>query len=333
MSEDDIRALCVRVPGVSDHLLLELVNGLEVSKDILRSECRGSVFAGLRDVLTGATRRRQLRVSENLVVGQSAIIDLVVELAGTQEATAYGLMVTAEHLGRLRAEVGQHDGLLRLHARAIHEIAAALETLECKWEERFARVELRLAAADELDIALSYVQDRDRYGGMAPLVRCVLVARQALAGAIPKYEEITSRSEHSSRLRRELSSKLEDWMADDHRLDVLLDGSTQTMSRFDLELASELTLAPYGERIDASQNPYLNTVGTALQLASLPEHLQPRTLGETAILLTRRQGGAIDSTFTPKFIVEEMVSELTTLARRGHIGTGKVNFATRRPVS
>ena len=56
-----------RVPVVGDKALIDLVNGIQVSKDLIRYRKNRGFFGQLLDTVDGSNRKRQLLLDGNLI--------------------------------------------------------------------------------------------------------------------------------------------------------------------------------------------------------------------------------------------------------------------------
>ncbi|MGI8503994.1 MAG: hypothetical protein ACR2LR_23100, partial [Hassallia sp.] len=61
-----------RVPAVGDKALIDLINGIQVSKDIIRYRKNRGWFGQLIDKLDGSNNKRKLLLDGNIIAGQEA---------------------------------------------------------------------------------------------------------------------------------------------------------------------------------------------------------------------------------------------------------------------
>ena len=68
-----MQSLQTRIPVVSDKALIDLVNGIQVSGEVVRYRKSRNFFGRLMDTLTGGERERELLVQGNLIGGQATL--------------------------------------------------------------------------------------------------------------------------------------------------------------------------------------------------------------------------------------------------------------------
>ncbi|MBE8971223.1 hypothetical protein IQ277_35030, partial [Nostocales cyanobacterium LEGE 12452] len=87
-----------RVPGVGDKAIIDLINGIQVSKDIIRYHKNRSWFGELWDKLDGSNSKRKLLLNGNLVSGQEALSSWILEVSDSLRISQIALKVTQNSL-------------------------------------------------------------------------------------------------------------------------------------------------------------------------------------------------------------------------------------------
>ncbi len=70
-----------RVPIVSDKVLVDLVNGIQINDDLIRFRQNRGFIGRLFDGITGSDRDRQILIDSNLNIGMKSLHQWVLALA------------------------------------------------------------------------------------------------------------------------------------------------------------------------------------------------------------------------------------------------------------
>jgi len=89
-----IETLQRRVPIVGDKAIIDLVNGIYISKDIIRYRKNRGWFGQLFDKLDGSENKRRVLLDGNLIAGQEALYKWVLELSDSLRISQVALTVT-----------------------------------------------------------------------------------------------------------------------------------------------------------------------------------------------------------------------------------------------
>ena len=87
-----------RIPTVSDKALVNLVNGIQVNKDIIRYRKNRGFFGKLFDKLDGSDNKRRILLDGNIIAGQEALHSWVLELTDSLNISQVALEVTQKSL-------------------------------------------------------------------------------------------------------------------------------------------------------------------------------------------------------------------------------------------
>jgi hypothetical protein len=106
-----------RVPVVGDKALIDLVNGIQVSKDLIHYRKNRGFFGQLLDTLDGsdalrasfASRKRQLLLDDNLIAGQEALHQWGLELSDSLRVSQVALEVTQQSLLEARDAIRRNS--------------------------------------------------------------------------------------------------------------------------------------------------------------------------------------------------------------------------------
>jgi hypothetical protein len=119
-----------RIPVVRDKALIDLINGIQVSKDIIRYRKNRGWFGQLIDKLDGSDNKRKLLLDGNIIAGQEALCNWVLELSDSLRISQVALEVTQNSLLEARDAIRNHkqklqkqeDALINL-SNQLHELA------------------------------------------------------------------------------------------------------------------------------------------------------------------------------------------------------------------
>lgn len=320
-SREDLDAICARIPGVSDRLLIDLVNGVQVNEEQLRYRRSQGVAARLLACLSGDARKRALLFDGNVVAGFECLIAWIEELTARETSAESALVVTQRSLLEARAA-------LRRHARQLTELAGDLSALErslgalaervgARLDEidtRVGRLELRAAADDDLERALVRWSAGDTYRGLPWMVAVPLLAHEVFAGPAGRVEAETGSARCREGFAHRVWRELRDEVGESLSLAAALDQAASALTLADAELCAWL-LHPSQLASPAAQ-PLLFSVGATLELASLPEEDRPPRPARTALALWRaRFGAGIRRVLPTRELFDTIAAEVATQHR------------------
>ena len=132
-----------RIPIVGDKALIDLVNGLSVSKDMLRYRKSRGYFGKLFDKFDGSDEKRRLILDGNLIAGQEALHNWILELCDSLSISQVALTETQRSLLEVRNAVR----LLKSQQSVLQALGAELETLAKQFGDRIDKLEAPMVAA------------------------------------------------------------------------------------------------------------------------------------------------------------------------------------------
>uniref|UniRef100_B8HLV1 Uncharacterized protein n=1 Tax=Cyanothece sp. (strain PCC 7425 / ATCC 29141) TaxID=395961 RepID=B8HLV1_CYAP4 len=147
-----------RIPVVGDKALIDLVNGLLVSKDILQYRKNRGFFGRIFDKLDGSNEKRRLILDGNLIAGQEALHDWVLELCNSLQISQVALTETQRSLLEARNAIriqaqrfNSHEALLQSLGVQLEDLARNFGDRIDKLESRIHQLETRVAASEDID--------------------------------------------------------------------------------------------------------------------------------------------------------------------------------------
>ena len=97
-STQTLEQLQKRVPGIGDKAIIDLINGIQINKDIVRYRKNRGWFGNLISKLDGSDHKRQLLLDGNLIAGQEALSNWVLELTDSLKISQIALEITQNSL-------------------------------------------------------------------------------------------------------------------------------------------------------------------------------------------------------------------------------------------
>lgn len=139
-----LKTLEKRIPNVSDQVLIDLVNGFQISQDILLFRERRGFLDKLIDLTGQQDRLRQLRIDKNLIEGQKFLTDLLVELNDSLSFSYVALIVMQDYIKKIGvANTVLEKRVENLEKRVENlEVVQALSNIVKEWSAGGIYIEL-----------------------------------------------------------------------------------------------------------------------------------------------------------------------------------------------
>ncbi len=195
-----------RIPNVPDKCLLDLVNGIEVSREVVSYRRRRSFLHRLVDGF-GKSRKQELLLHGNLVEGQAALTGLVKEMASRSAVTQHALFYTQrrlvesrEELLRLGDRVGSAEVRLDAVTIDVERLSEQLNQLSVVVGERLERLEQRVVRLEywsTIDSVLAAWEAERTYAGLPWLLQLVLLAQHVWGNV--RFDQLPE-SQHAEEL-------------------------------------------------------------------------------------------------------------------------------------
>jgi len=306
-----------RVPVVGDQALINLINGIQVSKDIIRYRKKRGWFCQLFDKFDGSDNQRRLLLDGNLIAGQEALYKWVLELSDSLRISQVALEVTQNSLLEARDAIRNQKQRLQRQEEALFELSNQLNQLAqqvstrlSNLEARMRQLEVRVAANEDLDQIVTAWAAGQTYTQLPWAVQVVLLAREVFSSSVVMYELQTG---DTKRYRHLLVNKI---LATSKQLPDsffglgdLLDQSWVVMTKEDQELTAallEIRSVPQQRLVNI---PHLFIIGTTLELATLPTEARPSKPAQSALALCRAQIDTISRTTDAREFITAVVEE------------------------
>ncbi len=306
-----------RVPGVGDKAIIDLINGIQVSKDIIRYHKNRGWFGELWDKVDGSNSKRKLLLNGNLVSGQEALSSWILEVSDSLRISQVALKVTQNSLLEARDAIRNHKQSLQKQEYAIVQLSDQLDELAQKvttrlnnLEAQVRRLEVRIAANEDIDHIVTAWVAGQTYTKLPWAVQVALLAREVFSSSVMMYELETGDTE---RYRQLLVNKIiatSKQLPDSFfGLGDLLDQSCMRMTKDDQELTAALLEIRSVPQQRLVNTPHLFVIDTTLELATLPTEARPSKPAQSALALCRAQIGTISRTTDAREFITYAVEE------------------------
>jgi len=306
-----------RVPVVGDKALIDLVNGIQVSAEAVRYRKRRGFFGQLMDTLSGSDRQRDLLIEGNLISGQKALHQWVLELTSSLEISRFGLEVTQKSLEVTQKSLLETRNAIRAHKQSLDELRQLIK-------ESIRQLDLRITAGEDFDRIVNAWAAEETYTELPWAVQITLLIREVFNSSISAHELQSGDTQYRQRLINKIivESKYKESPKKFNGLSELLDRTWEEMkSQDDQELSASLLETRSIQPQRVMNTPYLFTVGMALELAMLPTAARPSSPGLCAVELCRNQISDITSITTPREFITAIVRETANDCRTMSLST------------
>jgi len=308
----EIRRLVQSVPILQDKMIVDLVNGIQVTQDHIRLRQDRITGLGTRifDTITGKSALRQQRIDQNLNEGLRTTMVWLENLQASQIQTDRALAYVTQKLSETR------KGMIKLvdkHIELKNEVRQLTEQIH-GLEEHFTRqtdqIRKELASIDMRQGALIQMDKEfskwagGGYAHFSPLVQMLLVLESLSWGPFGAYDAVNP--EFREQLHYKCATFLKElggipirnlptdkWMLSlvkeravhKDMLKFLLRDNTEHLSELPLQ-TTILKVIDLEEHGAESMKSILNQVGVPLVFES--KRLSQRLFGESRIRLQRR---------------------------------------------
>ncbi len=189
-----------RIPGVGDKAIIDLINGIQVSKDIIRYRKNRGWFGNIIATLDGSDNKRQLLLDGNLIAAQEALSNWVLELTDALKISQVALEVTQNSLLEARDAIRnqkqklqkQEDAIIQL-SEQLNQLAQQVVTRINNIESRIRKLEIRVAANEDLDQIVTAWSAGQTYTKLPWAIQIALLAREVFSSSVIMYELETAR--------------------------------------------------------------------------------------------------------------------------------------------
>jgi hypothetical protein len=318
----ELKKLQRRFPVVGDKALIDLINGIQVSQDIVRYRKNQGFFGRLFDTFNGKNRQRQILLEENLLAGQQALTNWVCELTDSLRISQVALQITQQSLLEARNAIRSQQQEFINFKQQLNQLVQYVDARFNQLEKQIHQLEVRLSANEDLDRIVTAWEAGRTYTQLPWVVQVVLLTREVFSSAVVTYELETSDTQNYREwLADKIISKSQQLPKNSFSLADLLEQSWRDIEHNDLELSATLLEIRSIPQQRLLKTPHLFAMGTTLELATLPESIRPEKIGQCAFELSHAHIGNLSRTTDARELIEAVIEEtandcLTLMARR-----------------
>ena len=273
---DDLQKKESEIPIISDKILIDIVNLIQVNDDLISFRQKRGLFGQFLDDLTGADRKRQIATDKNFNVAMQSFHDLVLDISNNLDVSNNVIMEIEEKLTETRQAIRNHREEINLLKDMVSQLQSRVEN----HDHRILSLEKRADRKDvEIKIinAIAALQSRT-YQGFHWAIQVAFVTREIVDYALSDYERLITKGK-DSQLRQSIIDQI--LAADktipnhDFPLTNLLNLSYSETSPENRELAGYLLEVESISEQRITKTPYLFTLGKTLEIAQQQQHQDP----------------------------------------------------------
>jgi hypothetical protein len=317
-----IQNLQQQIPIVSDKALIDLVNGIQINQDIISFRQTRSFIGRLFDGITGKDRERQILVESNLNSGILSLHQLILALSDNLRISDVALEITQAKLLEVRNAIRKH----RQEIDLLNQLNAHLQIQLDDHEQRIQHLEkrvYRIEVIQKIDVIIAAWLSGRTYQGFYWIVQLVFVTREIVDFALSDYESMTGDISLRSKIIDQLIIASGQKILDKSiSLTELLNLAYQETETDKCLLAQTLLEVRSLSPLRLSSMPYLFTIGTTFELATLTEEYRPTDPAKIAFELCCRDYSLIHPVIGKKELIERIVHETSSdrLVLRNSVG-------------
>lgn len=305
--------LQTRIPVVSDKALIDLVNGIQVSGEVVRYRKSRNFFGRLMDTLTGGERERELLVQGNLIGGQVTLHQWILELSESLNISRVGLEVTQKSLEVTQKSLLEARNAIRNQRQSIEELRQLIQLVSKDLGDRIRKLEVRVSANEDLERIINAWAASRTYDGLPWAVQIALLAREVFSSSVALYELGSTDTQFRQRLVDKLVVESRRYREVPSRFNGLGDVADimwkEMRDNTDCDLSTSL-LETYSVQSQQLMNmPHLFVLGRTLELAMLQSEARPSSPGQCAVALCQAQIGDISHISSPTDFITVIVEE------------------------
>lgn len=297
-----------QVPIVSDKVLVDLVNGIQVNDDLIRFRQNRGFIGRLFDGVTGSDRNRQILIDRNFNVGMKSLHQWVLALSDNLRISNIALEITQTKLLETRNALRNH----RQEIDILKQITEHLQIQLNDHEQRIHNLEqrvYRIETIQKIDAIITAWKSGRTYQGFHWAVQIAFVIREIVDFALFDYERMTGDRQLRPQIIDQLITTSHQIPDNCFSLIALLNLAHQQTASDCLELAQALLEVRSLPPSRLAEIPYLFTLGTTLELAALPEEARPKDPAKIAFELCRRDYDLIFPATDKNEFIERIVHE------------------------
>ncbi len=256
------------VPHLSEKMLVDLVNGNEVGKDLLESKRRQTKLGRFFGWLDGSNQRREQIIQQHNQASIEALTSWTLDLVDTMRATQENAVIVANKLQQTRDDLLSVAQAVCCHADKIDQIQRVIEALVHKVKIKAQEAEKRFLNIEDkqeiLELTEAWKSGR-YYGGYPLTVQMAFVVDDLIRGERGK-RILSSRSAKGFLLDRIINIATEKYPELTSGIQSL---TTEWLPQTLISDSTKSQLASYGLMTD-STSPLHNVFAEYIQNQQIP---------------------------------------------------------------
>lgn len=260
--------ITVALPSLKQKFLVDLVNGIDVSRDHIKvQKDRDRFMQRLWDSFTGDSHRRQAQINDLVVSGLDSCFEWLGELTEQLTFTNSALVQISDSLGRVKRDlaiVAHHAADTR---QQLNQFQQVVDRRMTELEATIRVVDMRQRAHQQMDFMFN-CWGAGNFSSLAPAQRCFLVLSELGWGVFADYFRIatkTDREQIIQDLRNRLTIRLmlDSGRDGDERVDATLWLHSELQSQALLQKSHRALAHDYqqalrylGDRLDPQEHGF-----------------------------------------------------------------------------
>ncbi|QYX33147.1 YjcZ-like family protein [Sphaerospermopsis torques-reginae] len=305
-----------KIPIITDKILVDLVNLIQVNDDLISFRQKQGLFEQFFDNLTGADRNRELAIDKNVNVAMQSLHSWVLDIANNLNVSNNAIITIEEKLIETRQAIRNQRQDINLLTDIVDQLKHRVDDHEhriLELEQRVYRTEVDV----KIGKAIAAWQSKETYQGFHWAIQVAFVTREIVDYALGDYERFITKGK-DSQLRQSISNRIlvilaADNTIPDHHfpltnlLNLSYSETSPDNQKYNQKLAAYLLEVESISEQRLGKTPYLFTLGKTLELATQQQHQDP---AKAAFELCRKYPNVMIYPATSKReFVERIVNE------------------------
>lgn len=298
-----------RIPPVSDKALVDLVNGIQVNRELVSYNKQRGILARIFDGLGGNSYQQRLLIDSNLVLGQQTLVAWVNELTDSLKISQVALTITQRSLLEAREAIRRQTHILENFSYSLDQLANRIGIRLDELESRINRLELRVTANTDFEQIVTAWQAGQTYSNLPWLVQVVLLCREVFSSSVVDYERKNPDNYYRDLLANKILATSKDLRESSFELTDLIDRTCRSIDKRDLAIVSSLLETRSVNYSRLVNMPHLFTLSTALEMTSFVDETIPKQPGRLALAICNAQISALYRTTDFQNIINQVIQE------------------------
>lgn len=185
--EEISEELLVALPSLRQKFLVDLVNGIDVSKDQIKvQKDRGGIASRFLDSLTGASHRRQVQINDLVITGLESCFEWLGELTEKLILTNTALIQISEGVGRVKSDLALVANFSADTRQQLEDLQRSTNRRMTELEALIGKVDIRQRAYQQMD-SLFTSWEAGNFSALSLAQRCFLVMSELSWGIFADY--------------------------------------------------------------------------------------------------------------------------------------------------